>query len=162
MLATRGFALVLLLAAPLLSGCSQPADDTNTLRRGAGGDPGTLDPALAQDEYAFNVLADLYEGLVAYGPDGALRPGVAESWDVSADGLTWTFWLRDNITFHDGAKLTAEDVKWSLEMVIKPDSIAGFAVRLRRSIAEIEVLEDRKSTRLNSSHSSVSHMPSSA
>ena len=85
----------------------------------------------------------LYDFLVGTEPDGTLSTenGAAKRWELSPDGLTWTFWLRDDITFHDGSKLTAEDVKWSLEMVIKPDSIAGFAVRLRRSIAAIEVAD---------------------
>jgi peptide/nickel transport system substrate-binding protein len=80
---------------------------------------------------------------VGTNPDGSLSTanGAAERWELSPDGLTWTFWLRRDITFHNGAKLTAEDVKWSLEMVIKPESIAGFAVRLRRSIAEIEAVD---------------------
>lgn len=85
----------------------------------------------------------LYDFLVGANPDGSLSTanGAAERWELSPDGLTWTFWLRRDITFHDGTKLTAEDVKWSLEMVIKPESIAGFAVRLRRSIAEVEAVD---------------------
>lgn len=85
----------------------------------------------------------LYDFLVGANPDGSLSTanGAAERWELSPDGLTWTFWLRRDITFHDGTKLTAEDVKWSLEMVIKPESVAGFAVRLRRSIAEIEAVD---------------------
>ncbi len=122
--ATGTFALVLLLAALLLSGCSQPADNANTLRRGAGGDPGTLDPALAQDEYAFNVLADLYEGLVAYGPDGALRPGVAKHWDVSTDGLSYTFTLREDARWSDGEPVTADDFVRSLARARSPETAA--------------------------------------
>ena len=48
-----------------------------TLRRGNGGDPGTLDPSLAEDVHAFSVLRDLYEGLVTVAPDGSIVPGVA-------------------------------------------------------------------------------------
>src|SRR5882724_12784015 len=60
---------------------------------------------------------------------------------MSADGMTWTFLLRKGITFHDGTELNAEDVKWSLEMVTKPESIAAFAARLRATIKEIEVAD---------------------
>ena len=67
--------------------------------------------------------------------------GAAEKWEMSADGMTWTFLLRKGITFHDGTELSAEDVKWSLEMVTKPESIAAFAARLRATIKEIEVAD---------------------
>ena len=124
MLATRSLALALLFAALLLSGCTQPADDGNVLRRGNGGDPGTLDPALAQDEYAFNVLADLYEGLVAYGPNGEIRPGVAERWDISNDGLSYTFTLRADARWSDGQPLTANDFVTSLSRAKAPETAA--------------------------------------
>ncbi len=43
-------------------------------------------------------------------------PGLAESWEVSDDGLVWTFKIREGVTFHDGTPLTAEDVAWSLQL----------------------------------------------
>jgi peptide/nickel transport system substrate-binding protein len=86
-------------------------------------------------------LTMLYDWLVGTNPDGTLSAanGVAERWEMSPDGMTWTFWLRKGIKFHDGTELTAEDVKWSLEMVTKPDSLAGFAARLRGAIKEVQV-----------------------
>lgn len=81
----------------------------------------------------------LYDFLVGTNPDGSLSRanGVAEDWETSADGLTWTFKLRKGITFHNGTELTAEDVKWSLGMVINPKSVAAFAARLRNSIDSV-------------------------
>jgi peptide/nickel transport system substrate-binding protein len=75
--------------------------------------------------------------------DGTLSTanGAAEKWEMSPDGLTWTFTLRKGITFHDGSELTAEDVKWSLETVTKPESIAANAARLRNAFKEIEVVD---------------------
>ncbi|MCL4860513.1 MAG: hypothetical protein KJZ93_13945 [Caldilineaceae bacterium] len=62
------------------------------------------------------VLLDLvYEPLVRYAPDGAIVPALAESWQISADGLTWTFQLRPGVTFHDGAAFDAEAARWNLE-----------------------------------------------
>jgi peptide/nickel transport system substrate-binding protein len=82
----------------------------------------------------------LYDWLVGANPDGSLSPanGIAEQWEISDDRMTWTFRLRKGIKFHDDSELTAEDVKWSLEMVTKPESIAGFAARLRAAIKAIE------------------------
>lgn len=62
------------------------------------------------------VLLDLvYEPLVRYAPDGSITPALAESWKISADGLTWTFKLRQGVTFHDGTPFDAAAAKWNLE-----------------------------------------------
>lgn len=61
------------------------------------------------------VLLDLvYEPLVRYAPDGSIVPALAESWTISADGLTWTFNLRQGVTFHDGTPFDAAAAKWNL------------------------------------------------
>lgn len=61
------------------------------------------------------VLDLVYEPLVRYGPDGSIQAALAESWEISADGLTWTFHLRPDVTFHDGTPFDAAAVKWNLE-----------------------------------------------
>ncbi|WP_166355807.1 ABC transporter substrate-binding protein [Phytoactinopolyspora limicola] len=81
-------------------------------------EPPTLDPAVATDGEAGKVIQNVYDQLVSVGSDGyEISPAVAESWEVSPDGLTYTFFLRDGVTFHDGSPLTAEAVKFSLERV---------------------------------------------
>lgn len=103
---------------------------------------GNMRPAPWQETvFGKGYMTLLYDYLVGANPDGSLSTanGVAERWEMSADGRTWTFWLRQGIKFHDGSELTAEDVKWSLEMVTKPDSVAAFAARLRGAIQEIQV-----------------------
>ncbi|WP_179378537.1 ABC transporter substrate-binding protein [Jannaschia marina] len=79
-------------------------------------EPPNLDPtagaAAAIDEV---VYANLFEGLTRFGPDGAIEPALAESWDVSEDGKTWTFTLREGVTFHDGTTMDADDVVFSLD-----------------------------------------------
>ncbi|KAA5604992.1 ABC transporter substrate-binding protein [Roseospira marina] len=79
-------------------------------------EPPHLDPtagaAGAIDEV---VYANVFEGLTRIGPDGAVRPGLAERWNVSDDGLTYTFRLREGVTFHDGSAFTAEDAVFTLD-----------------------------------------------
>ncbi len=79
-------------------------------------EPPNLDPtagaAAAIDEV---VYANVFEGLTRFGPDGSVNPGLAESWQISADGTTYTFTLRGGVTFHDGTTLTAEDVVFTLD-----------------------------------------------
>lgn len=112
------------LILALLAACGGEPDTESVLRRGNGGDPGSLDPALAADEHAFNVIADLYEGLVVYGPDGAIRPGVAASWESSPDGLTWTFSLRNDARWSDGQPVTADDFVAGFTRVRDPATAA--------------------------------------
>lgn len=75
-----------------------------------------LGPGNPHDYSTSMVLLDLlYEPLVRYGPDGTIQPALAEAWEISEDGLTWTFMLRQDVTFHDGAPFDAAAVKWNLE-----------------------------------------------
>lgn len=78
------------------------------LRRGNGGDPGSLDPALAEDLHAYNVLTDLYEGLLTATADGGIAPGVAESWTISPDAREYRFQLRRDAVWSNGQRVTAE------------------------------------------------------
>jgi len=79
-------------------------------------EPPNLDPtagaAAAIDEV---VYANVFEGLTRFGPDGAILPALAASWDLSEDGTTYTFTLQDGVTFHDGSAMTAEDVVFTLD-----------------------------------------------
>lgn len=85
----------------------------------------------------------IYEYLVYIDPDtGALIPGLAERWEMSADGLRYTFWIRQGVAFHEGwGEVTAEDVKYSIERLIGPRSIAGPSSTLRAQIESLEAPE---------------------
>ncbi|MBM7331484.1 hypothetical protein JS562_52535, partial [Agrobacterium sp. S2] len=65
---------------------------------------------------------NVFEGLTSVDVDGQVIPTLAESWDVSDDGLTYTFHLQPDVTFHDGTPLTADDVVWSISEAIGPES----------------------------------------
>jgi len=106
-----------------------PVDD-RVLRRGNGGDPGTLDPAQATDVHAFNILVDLYEGLITEAADGDLIPGVAESWHISDDGLVYTFMLRDDARWSDGSRVVASDFVTSLQRAVAPGIAAPYGFLL--------------------------------
>lgn len=82
---------------------------------GRGGDSVGLDPALEEDGESFKVCDNIYDTLVQY-EDGStdLEPGLAEKWESSEDGLTWTFYLRKGVKFHDGTPFNADAVLFSL------------------------------------------------
>ncbi|MEM5583896.1 ABC transporter substrate-binding protein [Roseibium sp. AS2] len=86
-------------------------------------EPPHLDPTSAAAGAIDSVLyANVFEGLTRFGPDGSVNPGLAASWDISADGKTYTFTLQDGVKFHDGTDLTSEDVKFSLDRARSDDS----------------------------------------
>ncbi|MFO6465857.1 ABC transporter substrate-binding protein [Jannaschia sp. KMU-145] len=104
-------------------------------------EPPNLDPtggaAAAIDEV---VYANVFEGLTRFGPDGSIQPALAESWDVSEDGLTWTFDLHEGVTFHDGTTMDAEDVVFSLDRARAEDS-TNAQKALFEGIASVEAVD---------------------
>jgi len=86
-------------------------------------EPPNLDPTGGAAGAIDTVLySNVFEGLTRFASDGSIIPGLAKSWDISADGLTYTFLLRDAVTFHDGTTMDAEDVKFSLDRARTEDS----------------------------------------
>jgi len=116
--------------APDGSGSRDPSPTEFVLRRGNGGDPQTLDPALAEDVHAFNVLTDLYEGLVTTAADGSLAPGVAERWEIADDGRRYTFHLRTEARWSNGRPVTAADFVTAWQRVVAPDSTSAYSFLL--------------------------------
>src|SRR5712671_7671203 len=101
----------------------------------------TLDPILEARPGNAVYQAAMYDSLVGFNLEkGGVGPGVAERWELSPDGLTWTFYVRPGQTFHNGDKLTAHDVKFSLERQMSPGSLASAAASMRRIIKTIEVV----------------------
>ena len=86
----------------------------------------------------------VYEYLVYLNEDGSAAPGLAESWEMTNEGKTWTFKLREGVTFSDEScgTMTAEDVKYSIERLIAEDSRAGPASTMRRVIDTVETPDD--------------------
>lgn len=81
--------------------------------------PTKIDPAVGSDYSSSVSLANLYDTLVFPNDDGTVKPWVATKWDISPDGLKYTFTLQKGIKFHNGDELTAEDVAFSMERILK-------------------------------------------
>jgi len=116
-LATLLFSLILSLA---LTACGQPLStiEENTLVYGSG-DYTRINPAL--DEHGeINIL--LFDGLTAHGEDNAISPRLAEHWDIDEATNTYTFYLREDVKWHDGQDFTAEDVKFTIEAIMNPEN----------------------------------------
>jgi oligopeptide transport system substrate-binding protein len=132
----RSIPSFLLYLAILLNlfACTHPNDSDlaseQLLRRGNIEDPATLDPALAEDVHTFNVLLDLYEGLVAENARGELVPGVAESWSISDDGLLYTFVLRKTARWSNGEPVISSDFVRALGRAAAPETLAAYSFLL--------------------------------
>jgi len=88
-------------------------------------DPRSLDPALSTDVPTGRAVAYVFDGLTRFTPDAKVVPGLAKSWDVSADGITYTFHLRSGVKFHDGRPFTANNVVASFQRVLDPATKGG-------------------------------------
>jgi len=88
--------------------------------------PTYIDPAVGSDFSSSSSLVNLYDTLVYPAVDGTPMPHVATSWETSPDALVWTFHLRDDVLFHDGTPLTAEDVKFSMDRITTIGEGYGF------------------------------------
>lgn len=88
-----------------------------TLVAAIGAEPDQLDPHVTSAYVSFQVLENVFDTLVEPDDDLVMQPSLAESWEVSEDGLTVTFKLRDGATFHDGSPLTAADVVYSYDRI---------------------------------------------
>ncbi len=133
----KRFTAVVALAVLLAGGCGGSSQDASqdtearVLRRGLGGQPGSLDPHRAEDAFAYDVLRDLYEGLTVSGPTGEVLPAAAESWRVDDDGKRYTFLLRPDALWSNGDPVTAGDFVAAFRRVMNPATASGAADLLR-------------------------------
>ena len=105
-------------------------------------EPPHLDPTSAAAGAIDQVLyANVFEGLTRFGPDGSVQPGLAASWTISDDGLSYTFQLREGVTFHDGTTFEASDVVFSLDRARAEDS-TNAQKALFAGIESVEALGD--------------------
>lgn len=84
-------------------------------------DHATLDPRVTQSRHEEQMILQIFDQLIAQDENGNIFPGLAESWEVSDDGLSWTFNLRRDVTFHDGTPFTAEAVKFTFDSIQDPE-----------------------------------------
>lgn len=119
-----------LLAALLVAAAALTPGHAQTLHRGNGAEPETLDPHRATSVASSHILRDLYEGLVTVARDGSLVPGAAKAWTVSDDGLHWVFELRPEAQWSNGDAVTAADFVAGLQRSIAPATGSYYAQML--------------------------------
>ena len=137
---------LLAVAGSLGTTAAQPA---GTLLVGLVAEPVNLDPAQVTDLNSKRVARRIVETLVTFPEESTqIVPGLAESWTISKDGLTYTFKLRKGVKFHDGTPFNAEAVKFSIERQINPEHPANklgkypFANYFFGNVKAVEAMDD--------------------
>ena len=124
------------IALAALSGCSRhptrtspggPHDGAATLLRGLGAEPDSLDPQKARADEAQRVLRDICEGLTTLDKSGGVAPGIAEKWQVSPDGKTYTFSLRHDARWSSGQPVVGADFVAGLRRLVDPATASQYA-----------------------------------
>ena len=131
----------LTLAASAVPQDAQAQQVGGTLKLAFGHDAGDFDPAKAAYGMSHAVIEQVFSGLTALDADANPYPDVAESIDISDDGLVYTFHLRKGVNFHDGTPFTAEDVKFTFDRLKDPETGYPYAVQLA-SLEETTVIDD--------------------
>ncbi|MBM3225944.1 MAG: ABC transporter substrate-binding protein [Candidatus Tectomicrobia bacterium] len=104
----------------------------------------TMDPILEARAPHTHYQAPVFDSIVGFNYEkGGIGPGVAERWEMAPDGSHWTFYVRPGQKWHNGDPVTAEDVKFSLERTMSPESVSSSAAALRRNIQRIEVVNNQ-------------------
>lgn len=116
-----------LVLALLLVFTLSAADARDTLHRSNPSEPDTLDPQRAILDPDRAIIAELFHGLVNFNAKGEIFADAAKSWDVSRDGLTWTFRLRDGLVWSDGTPVTAYDYKAGIHRLYAPETASPSA-----------------------------------
>ena len=152
-----------LLACLLLGLVAQAMGAGQMLRRGNGAEPQTLDPGRAQGIPESNILRDLFEGLVTDDVCGHLIPGVAHTWSVTPDGLTYTFLLRDTARWSNGDPVTAQDFVFSLRRTVDPATGSQYGAILEpianaREIVSGKAKPDSLGVEAQDTHTLVIHL----
>jgi len=158
----RSLALVLVMAASALTGCGgtsatndKPAEGSTPSTAQGGADTEKKDSIviavssdiLSMNPYRYNetptnqFMLHIYETLISFDNNAQVQPGLAETWEVAEDGVTYTFHLRKGVKFHDGDEFTAEDVIASFDKAKNPDSPSAFS-SFFTGVESYEALDD--------------------
>jgi len=147
---TLALIIISTLAGTMLTGCggtggSKKDKANQTIVFAQGAEPRGLDPAFVDDGESSKVIVNIYEGLLAYEKDSTeVVPALAESWEKAADGLSYTFKLRQGVKFHDGTDFNATAAKANIDRQIPPlrKEDMPYASFVFADVKDVEVIDE--------------------
>ena len=104
--------------------------------------PDTLDPHVSGFAVSYRVLKGIFESLVYQSADNTIEPWLATKWEISDDQKTYTFHLREDVTFHDGSTFNAEVVKYNFERIFDPATKAPTPASYMEKVKSVEVVDE--------------------
>ncbi len=148
----------LLLSVGVMAGCRNGPSagpeagggDEGVLRLAQTAEATTLDPAQVQDGPTIELLMHIFNGLVQWDSENKLVPDLAEKWEVSKDGRTYTFHLRKGVKFHDGSPLTADDLAYSIRRSLDPKTTSPVAMTYLNDLVGAAAFNSGKQPELDS------------
>ena len=135
--------LCILLTMVLAFSCfavTASAEDEKTLIVNLSGDPTTFNPVLKSDDYGHLIYQNMFDGLLELNYNSEVIPGLARTWDVSEDGLTYTFHLATGVKWHDGEAFSSADVEFTYQMIMENSGI--ISQELNNSVAKMNCPDD--------------------
>jgi oligopeptide transport system substrate-binding protein len=139
---------LLLVVSPLYTGCGTPVNTDEALDLWDVG-PITLDPAISSELSSHMYIMQIFSGLVRLDEKLKVQPDIAEKWEVSDDGTSYTFFIRNDVSFHNGKTLTAADVKYSLERACLPSTQSNTAATYLGDIVGVPDMLTGKATEIS-------------
>ena len=141
----KHFTLLLLSVLMIVSiSCGGNKTDEGAIYINVGPEPKTIDPALNSTVDGSIYIQHAFEGLATRDKENKIIPGVAESWDISEDGLTYTFHIRENAKWSDGKKITAEDFVYSWQRAVDPITASEYAYQFEPVLNAMDINSGKK------------------
>ena len=131
-------ALLLLTAVPFAA----QAQEMSVLNYAIRQSPDTINVNLTTASGVVNMMSHVYDTLIYQHPLGTYHPGLANSWDINEDATEYTFYMRDDASFHDGTPVNAHAVKFMIEHIQDPENNAQGALSVLGPLEEVEVVDD--------------------
>ncbi len=128
------------MSAPVVA--AQEAVSGGEIVIGLDQEPPTLDPHASPSAVTFQITSSVTESLLYLDADRQIQPWLAEEWEVSEDGTSYTFTLRQDVSFHDGEPFNAETVKWNFDRIVAPDFQAGGALTALSGYTGSDVIDE--------------------
>lgn len=133
---------IFLVSILIFTGCSSSGGNSsaedNHLNFGLTGEPVSMDPSIGNEQNSWQVYYQIFDTLIFRENDGTYSPRLAEKWEMSEDGMELTFWLRDDVKFHNGEKFTAEDVKFTVERLLESPYTSDIVIGIKGA----EIIDD--------------------
>lgn len=132
--------IVVMVLGLFVPGCGEVEEERHVLRVGFMREIESLNPMLIWSTVAYEVMYLNYNMLIGWDEDLNVVPNLALDWEVDDEGLAWTFYLQEGVTWHDGEPFSAEDVKFTFEYI--RDNELGYFYDYVASMEEIEVIDE--------------------